>query len=142
MNTGEYIYKTSDEEQNTDYKDICCRLFKDLRDMQLSVLNRFPSLLAPCYIYGVIPVNGPSKNSNSTRDGPDTTWRDFEVNYDEPANQSTKASPSALGDFLDLIVSDALVSSFGNDTASDFSMERLEVLRDTYHLSLESNDTA
>ena len=56
---------------------------------------------------------------------------------DEPANQSAKGSPSTLEDFFDLMLPDARVSSSGKDTASDFSMERSQVLHDTYHLSLK-----
>ena len=60
---------------------------------------------------------------------------------DEPVNQLANGSQSTLGDLLDLMLPDALLSSFGINAPSDFSMERLQVVHGTYHLAIESNDT-
>lgn len=128
----------SGKQQNTDCKDTLNPLFSRLRDVQPSKFSRSPSPLAPYYIYGVGPVNGPSKYSDGTRVA---TWTEFRVDMDEPVNQLVNGSQSTLGNFLDLMLPGALLSSSGSDTPPEFSMERLQVTYDTCYLSVESNDT-
>ena len=127
-------------EKHTDCKDILYQLFKHLRDVQPLKVMRSPSPLPPCYIYGVGPVSGLQKYSDGTRVNPGTTWREFRVDMDEPVNQLVNVSQSTLGDFLDLMLPDALLSSFGINAPSDFSMERLQVVHDTYSLAVESTE--
>ena len=135
VNTGEYIDVKSGKKQNTDCKDKFNPLFSHLRDVQPLKFSRSPSPLAPCYIYGVGPVNGPSKYSDDTRV---TTWTEFRVNM---VNQSVNGSQSTLGNFLDLMLPGALLPSAGSDTPPEFSMERLQVVHNAYHLPVQSNDT-
>ena len=136
---GEHINVNSGKEQNTNCKDILYHLFTHLRDVRPSKLNQSSSLLAPCYSYCVGPVNDPSMCSDGTRAISAVIWKEFRVDLDQAVNRLANGSQTTIGSFFDLMLPHALLSPFGTDTPSDFSMERLQVVHDTYHLSLDSN---